>query len=238
MNISEKNITDLDEDFITDSLIIREDNGEIDGPTIDYSAPFSVRISQKNIVEPIDLERINRVMPYPLVKSKKEEDLKGIDAFFLFPLKDGLNKTVKISIKKRVRKGDDPLIEAVRPWNVVNSVDKIVWNQRDVLNDANYFFFIDRKLKLRIMEASYVKEELVKPMVREFVKHYIERDEEIKNGAVGKNKLERITLEHGQVWVQLDESPSASYKHGKIEKLLVYLNPKTVKIFKEYQLTP
>jgi hypothetical protein len=89
---------------------------------------------------------------------------------------------------------------------------------------VDIYFAVDPNLKLRIIAGPYMRD-IIKGMVNKFVTEY------------ARNPTMRSSRgEYGTARVVTDQSPEAYHGHGKLEKLLVFVDPAKLKVNYTVQL--
>jgi hypothetical protein len=185
----------------------------------DNRANYKDRMKQKQLVEENLWEKIQAKVPWQLNISDAQKDMSGIDASF-DTLKDGRPVSKKtIQLKAREYGGDDITMELIRPWR-----EKIEFTGRDGKINVDKYFCIDTNKTLRIIDGHYLKS-IAQNMVVKFVSAY------------QKNKsLQLLKTDNGDVRIFREPSQESTNTIGKVDKILVFINPSTVKVLFECQI--
>jgi len=179
-----------------------------DSNTINIEASYHDRIAQKEVMENNLWRRIKQVVPWKIEVSTVREDVNyGIDAKCFMG-----SDSKSIQLKQR-NTGNDILMETILVPENVRSLDTIVWTGRDSKHDVDLYFCVDTKYILRIVDGIYLQD-TARIMSKEFLQKYLN----------DKNTTYVRTL-YGDVRIKREESEQASFKIGKVNKILVFIEP-------------
>lgn len=179
-------------------------------PLFDRTQDYEKRIRQKEAVESFIWDKINDVVPWQVVQTGTKEDMAGIDAVY-WQTKDGKPVSEKSVQLKMRESGDDILMEVIKPWPIQNAEN--LWSGRDMKTPVDEYFCIDRDGMLRIIPAERLKR-IAKDMVKEFVQQYRSNP-----------SLRSAHLQSGTVKIVTDPSSEAAHDMGKVNKLVVFIEP-------------
>jgi len=184
------------------------------GIYFDNRASYEERIKQKQLVEESLWARIQAQVPWKLDVSGAEADMGGVDATY-DRLKDGtpLSSTKTVQLKAREYGGDDITMELIRPWR-----GKLEFTGRDGKINVDKYFCVDTKKTLRIIDGAYLKG-IAQGMVTEFVTAYQK-----------KSNLKKLRTRNGEVMVFKEPSEESAFGIGKVDKILVFVKPSTLKV--------
>lgn len=179
----------------------------------DDRAGYNERIERKDIHEAPLWEAIQEALPWVIERGTAEEDMGGIDGWYDH-LKGGATVTRKTIQLKMRQSGDDILLEVIKPWRGL-----IEYSGRDVVGAAvDIYFCVNSRRVLRVYTAG-----VLMGVVNRLIEGF-------------RGKGERYYGEEGEVRVVTDPSHESNYKHGKVKKVVVFVNPLKVKCMYEVQL--
>jgi len=189
-----------------------------DMPYFDNTLSYDERIAQRKEVEDALWAKIQAAIPWVINITTAEQDMKGIDATFERLKDDRLCKKQTVQLKMREYGGNDILMEMIRPWEGMKTVDNLVWNGRNSKMVVDKYFCVDTKNELRIIDGSYLRDTAQK-MVLKFIEAY-KRNQKIRT----------LKVFEGEIKVILEPSAEASFKLGKVDKLAVFIIPSKIKV--------
>jgi len=195
-----------------------------DKPYFDNTLSYDERIAQRKEVEDDLWAKIQAVVPWKIDITTAEQDMRGIDATFDKLKNDRPVKRQTIQLKMREYGGNDILMEMIRPWEGMKTVENLIWNGRNSKIIVDKYFCVDTGNILRIIDGTYLKDTAQK-MVLKFIDAY-KKDQSVRT----------IRTSEGEVKVIPEPSSEASHKLGKVDKLAVFIVPSRIKISYKMQL--
>ena len=191
-------------------------------PSFDNTRPYNDRMESKNDHEDFTWDKIKKAVPWTIERSTFHQDTRqGIDAI-ITGLKSGQPISKKYVQLKMRQYANDVSMEVIKPYPPLNPNNP--WTGKDIKSEADEFYCVDASGVLRIFNTTTLK-----TAAKEIASQLL-------NLNLNKPNIRNFVSTKGSAKITFDPSEQATFNQGKVQKMLVRINPKIVKPIYTIQL--